>query len=62
MPDSSWTPYAASRPNPDTKVEWLTPSGEQVRGTFCGGVVWIPEGSDCYIYYTPTYWRYIHAS
>lgn len=61
MPDSSWTPYTASRPNPGTKVEWITPGGAQVRGTFCGGVVWIPEGSNAYVYYTPAFWRYIHA-
>lgn len=40
-------------------LEWITPSGEVVRGTFAGGLVWFPEGSDMYVYYTPTFWRYL---
>jgi hypothetical protein len=54
----SWTPYGyGTLPAKGQKVEWLTPSGEVVRGTYVGGVIWMPEGSGVYIYYTPTYWR-----
>lgn len=38
-------------------LEWITPSGEIVRGKFAGGAVWFPEGSNMYVYYTPVFWR-----
>ena len=40
-----------------SKVEWIARSGDQDRGTFAGGCVWYPEGSACYVYYTPVYRR-----
>jgi hypothetical protein len=55
----NWTQTSKELPHPDSKVEWIAPSGEQVRGTFIGGCVWNPEGSNAYIYYTPTFWRYL---
>lgn len=54
----NWTPYAQERPRRDSLVEWITPSGQVVKGRYQGGLVWYPEGSEMYVYYTPTYWRY----
>lgn len=54
-----WTPLSSGYPEKGKSIEWITPSGEVVRGEFFGGAVWIPEGSNCYGYYTPTYWRYV---
>jgi hypothetical protein len=55
--EARWIPYGERLPEKNQKIEWLTPHGETVRGTYCGGVIWFPEGSSMYIYYTPTYWR-----
>lgn len=55
--DATWTPYSAGLPPKGQRVEWITPSGHVVRGTFIGGLIWMPEGSSMYVYCTPTYWR-----
>jgi hypothetical protein len=54
---SNWTPCTRSRPEKNQRVEWITPSGEVVRGKYAGGLIWFPEGSPMYIYYTPICWR-----
>jgi len=54
---SDYTPVSTALPPKDTPIEWITPSGQIVRGTFAGGAIWFPEGSGVYIYYTPTFWR-----
>ena len=59
MSDKDWNPLKNTAPRRGSKVEWIAPSGAHVKGTFVGGVVWIPDGSDMYVYYTPVYWRYI---
>lgn len=46
-------------PPRNTLIEWITPSGEIVRGKWCGGAVWYPEGSAMYVYYTPLSWRLV---
>lgn len=40
-------------------IEWISPGGSHVFGTYQGGVVWLPEGSNVYVYYTPEFWRYV---
>lgn len=57
--DVRWTSYSSGLPRRDSKVEWISPDGRQVRGTYYGGVVWMPENSPMYVYYTPTMWRYV---
>jgi hypothetical protein len=57
--EARWIPYGERLPEKNQMVEWLTPSGEIVRGKYLGGVIWMPEGSGMYIYYTPTNWRAI---
>lgn len=59
MSEQSWTPLGTAKPEINRPIEWITPSGEVVRGKFAGGLVWFPEGSGMYIYYTPTFWRYL---
>lgn len=55
-----WTPYKHTNlPRKDSSVEWIAPSGEVVRGKYLGGVVWMPEGSEAYVYYVPVFWRYL---
>ena len=44
-------------PAKNAAVEWISPSGEVVRGKYLGGVVWLPEGSSMYVYYTPEFWK-----
>lgn len=62
----TWNDPKQCMPSKDTKVIWIDPLGHEVKGKFCGGVVWIPEGSSMYIYYTPKMWKYdkdyAHAS
>lgn len=53
-----WTCTDDERPRPGSRVVWISPSGEEVEGEFAGGLIWFPAGSDTYIYYTPTLWRY----
>ena len=54
---SEWTPTERQRPVRDQLVEWISPDGQQVRGRFCGGAIWFPEGGQVYVYYTPAFWR-----
>lgn len=56
MTQRDFTPVQ-ERPPKNVLIEWITPSGQLVRGKYCGGAVWMPEGSSTYGYYTPTYWR-----
>ena len=53
-----WTRTEVARPNPNSKVIWMDSSGEEIRGTYHGGVIWYPENSGMYIYYTPVMWKY----
>lgn len=53
----SWIPTAQRLPEKNQKVEWISPGGLQDRGTFLGGLIWMPEGSTMYVYYTPVMWR-----
>ena len=57
MPDNTWTPTTQRFPEKGQKIEWISPCGLQERGTYAGGVIWFPEGSSMYVYYTPAYWR-----
>lgn len=53
----NWIPVACERPPVNRRIEWISPSGEVVIGKYLGGVIWMPEGSSVYVYYTPIYWR-----
>ena len=53
-----WNETSSIRPNKDSKVVWMDSSGEEHKGVYCGGVIWMPEGSSMYIYYTPVRWKY----
>lgn len=45
-------------PPKDTTIEWIAPSGDgPIRGRWCGGAIWMLEGSDMYVYYRPVSWR-----
>lgn len=57
-----WIPTTAAFPRKGQRVEWISPSGQHERGTFAGGLIWFPERSPMYVYYTPTYWRPLEAS
>jgi len=57
MAPADYTLTSAARPPKDVPIEWIAPFGTVVRGKYAGGAVWFPEGSDMYVYYTPTYWR-----
>lgn len=52
-----WIPYTARLPEPGQRVAWIAPSGAVIKGTFVGGLVWLPAGSSTYVYYTPAFWR-----
>lgn len=52
-----WYLTSEKRPPKDSKVVWQNSVGEEIRGTYCGGIIWYPEGSSMYIYYTPIRWR-----
>jgi hypothetical protein len=52
-----FTPVAEQLPPKDAPIEWITPSGQIVRGRWAGGACWFPEGSNMYVYYTPISWR-----
>jgi hypothetical protein len=52
-----WIPVSSRLPERGQRIEWISPGGTHQRGTFIGGVIWMPEGSEMYVYYTPTYWR-----
>ncbi|HEX5104987.1 MAG TPA: hypothetical protein VFV87_14305 [Pirellulaceae bacterium] len=56
MPDT-WIRTSQRLPEKNQKVEWISPGGIQERGTFAGGLIWFPEGSSMYVYYTPEFWR-----
>lgn len=58
MKTNEWIRTDREPPRPNSDVIWLTPSGEEVSGRYAGGVVWYPEGSTMYIYYTLVFWRY----
>jgi len=53
-----WNETACIRPYVNSKVIWQDPSGQEHRGVYAGGVIWYPEGSSMYIYYTPVRWKY----
>lgn len=55
--DARYTPIADGVPKKGARVEWISPSGLVVRGSYEGGAVWFPERSDMYVYYTPAFWR-----
>ncbi len=57
---SDYTPTTKALPERGRLVEWISYSGEVVRGTFDG--VWYPQGSTIYVYYQPVFWRYVEES
>ena len=62
MSDDAWTPTARERPPRDAKVDWITSTGQVVRGgTYAGGLIWLlPTPSTMHVYYTPQFWRLHH--
>lgn len=56
---AQWFLYDQEKPERDRNVEWIAPDGRQVRGKFLGGCIWMPDGSNTYVYYTPVFWRYV---
>lgn len=53
-----WTPVSAGMmPAKGVLIRWLSPGGDVLIGRYLGGIVWMPEGSSAYVYYTPTYWQ-----
>ena len=48
------------RPDKGRLVEWISPAGIHERGRYEGGLIWFPEGSPMYVYYTPEFWRYVN--
>lgn len=57
---ADYTPTTKALPERDRPIEWISYSGQIVRGTYCG--VWLPEGSDMYVYYQPAFWRYVEEA
>lgn len=55
----SWVKCSDRLPSKGHKIEWISPSYEIVKGNFIGGCVWMPDGSNCYVYYLPLAWRSI---
>ena len=55
----SYTLTESDRPEKGKPIEWISPNGEVVRGKYIGGAVWMPEGSNMYVYYTLIMWRYV---
>jgi hypothetical protein len=56
---STITDDVSSHPPKYVLIEWITPSGQIVRGKWLGGIVWMPEGSSTYVYYQPISWRIV---
>ncbi len=56
--DSRWTRTSDRLPDKQRDIIWISPGGIQSRGQYLGGAVWMPEGSDCYVCYTPEFWQY----
>ena len=54
----NWTRTDRELPREGSKVVWISPGGIEEHGTYIGGAVWMPDGSDVYVYYTPEFWRY----
>lgn len=54
---ANWTPTAQQLPAVGQLIEWISPGGIHTRGKFLGGLIWMPEGSDMYVYYKPEFWR-----
>lgn len=55
---TEWIPTRLKLPEPNTRVDWIAPSGEQVNGgAYVGGAVWYPPGSNMFVYYKPEFWR-----
>lgn len=54
---NQWFRTSDRRPLKGQRIEWISSGGERERGVFLGGAVWMPEGSDMYVYYTPERWR-----
>lgn len=55
--EQTWTPTQQQLPTKGQKIEWISPGGLHERGKYLGGVIWMPEGSPMYVYYTPQFWR-----
>ena len=53
-----WIKTEDRLPEPGQRVAWFRPGDRvEVRGTFKGGSIWYPDGSDMYVYYMPLQWR-----
>lgn len=57
--EQNYTRLTTNYPPRNVPIEWITPSGEAVRGKWLGGMIWMPENSDMYVYYTPLSWRLV---
>ena len=60
--DHEWFRPQDRLPERAQRVVWTRRRADgcmvEVRGTFAGGAVWLPEGGGgMYIYYTPIMWR-----
>lgn len=56
--ERQWVPTAERRPEKGQRVDWISPSGDEVHGgTFTGGAIWHLPGGEMYVYYTPVFWR-----
>lgn len=54
---TNWTRTTERLPERGQLIEWISPGGIQTRGKCLCGLIWMPEGSDMYVYYTPAFWR-----
>jgi hypothetical protein len=54
----NWIPVGKWPPADNQRVDWITPSGDVVKGgRYCSRLWFLPPKHDCYCYYQPTYWR-----
>lgn len=53
-----WNKTTALLPEKDKSIEWMDSNGHITRGKYLGGVVWLMNNG-MYIYYVPTFWRYV---
>ena len=54
----NWTNVEFLTPDNDKKLNWISPSGDVVKGgPYHKGLWFLPDGM--YVYYQPTYWQYI---
>jgi len=54
---TDFTATVQAMPPKDKPIEWIAADGKIVAGKWCGGAVWLPDGSSMYAYYTPAFWR-----